>query len=747
MIITDLSLKNKYKKANFGRALKTQEKPDFISTAQQAVEKLGVSGKKILIVPDTCLPQGENNKTGVGNLSSKQASEFFDIANTYFHVNHIQLLPTGEIEPRITKPEIELAAKENRAIKQFYCNYSSSSMSLGTHQTNLELLTRPEGGNLLSKEDLDAVVKANNAPSDYVNYENVVGKEIDQNGKTIFEESPHNKALRKAFDNLQTSTDPKAIELKAKFENYKKTEADRLGPKAFFSVLEKEHGTSNWKEWDELDRNLPLPDTDENKVIERVAQINKNYAKDIELYKFQQFVADEHLAHGKKMLNDKGQKLILDCPIGFSKDEVWANQGAFKKDAYIGNPDWKLPALDYDKIHNSDGSLGEAGKLLEKKFEFSYKRADAVRFDVGWAYVKPIILHPVKQDEAEKILPHLPNDNEAIKEHYGVEYFHEKGSQNLYTVQRYDLKDNVIKIAENTAKKVKGNDFDLNNLSYEVAAGIKEFTAFNWANNQNPEIIDPLKGRNLIFSTEYMSDGWGSVDFFTNKARIHPDNLTIGVANHDPIPLRQLAEGIGEHNQKSNHLKPLSEFLKISQEKLNDPKEFAKAKFAELFTGAKNHMFFYMDVLGRKERFDCQEGNTSKNYRYKITDSFEKNYHEALQDGHGFNLMDALGKAFKAKRLDEKHPELYKKIIDFSNILSEKGAKTEKEANETVVSKKPEDLALSHSKESNNAPKPSDVKSNKKIYAIIAGVLLVGGALMYLLSKNTKQDIKTDKNI
>lgn len=731
MITVDLSSKNKYTKTTFGRALKTQEKPDFISTAQQAIEQLGANGKKILIVPDTCLPQSENNKTGVGNLSSRQSADFFDFANTYFHVNHIQLLPTGEIEPRITKPEIELAAKENRATKQFYCNYSSSSMSLGTHQADLELLTQPKWDSILSKEDLNIVVKANNAPSDYVNYENVVGKEINQNGKTIFEESPHNKALRKAFDNFKTSTDPKALELKEKFENYKKTEAERLESKALFGILAKEHGTYDWNEWNsELDKNLYAKGPDSNKVNERKVQLNKDYAKDIEFYKFQQFVADEHLAQGKKMLNDKGQKLILDCPIGFAKDEVWANQSAFKKYAYIGNPDWKLPALDYDKIHNPDGSLGEAGKLLEKKFEFSYKRADAVRFDVGWAYVKPLILHPVTQSEAEKILPNLPHDEEAIKEHCGVEYFHEEGSQKLYTVQRYDLKDKIIKLAENTAKKIKGNDFDLNNLTYEVAAGVKEFTAFNWANNQHPEVIEPFKGRNLIFSTEYMSDGWGSVDFFTNKAQINPDNLTIGAANHDPLPLRQLAEGMGEHNQKSNHLKPLSEFLKISQEKLNDSKEFAKAKFAELFTGAKNHMFFYMDVLGKKERFDSQEKNTSKNYRYKITDSFERNYHESLQDGHGFNLMDALGKAFKAKGLDQKHPELYKKIIDFSNILTEKGAKTEREANDTVIGKKPEDMTPQ------NPIPPEPPKSNKKLYAIVAGALVIGGILLYLLLKN-----------
>lgn len=607
-------------KPGFGRALRSNERKDNAETIQEARNLLDADGKAIFIVHDACLPQSPKNNTGVGNISSDESLNLFGLMKDYLGITHVETLPPGETMP---------------SDYGFYCSYSSTALAIGSNQINLELLTKPEFAELLSEKDLKEVVDSNKEHSitgasgekiPLVNYENVIGNE-----------TPHDKALKKAYNRLIMADNPKAAQLKEQFETYKTTEKERLEHKALFIALAKEHNSYDWKKWDnELDRNLYNPETEATKRNNRIKQLKQNHAKDVDFYMFKQFMADKHLEHGRQKLNDKGLKLIGDCLIGFSSDEVWAHQGAFKKGAYIGDADWDLPSLDYDKIHNPDGSIGDAGKLLKKKFEFFFKRYDAVRFDVGWAYVKPKFFM-------------------GRKEH------------------QLDMGDSILKLAEKTAKEVKGEDYDLKNLMYEVEGGDG---MIDWSDNQNPKTTKAMEGRVQIYSSPYMHGegaGWGSTDFFINKLKFPPQYLVYGVGNHDPLSLRQLAEGDCEPGQKEKQIEPLSRFLGIPQEKLKNPKEFAKAKFAEVFTnGNKNQMFFYMDVLGRKERFDAQEENTYDNYRYKIGSNFEDEYNKKLQEGYGLNMNDALTKAFKAKGLDKEYPAVFNKLEHYAKVLAEK---------------------------------------------------------------------------
>ena len=60
----------------FQRKLKNNEISDYQNTLQQAKYKVGNRGKSLLIVPSTSLP----NKTGVGNLGTKESLDFFEFA-------------------------------------------------------------------------------------------------------------------------------------------------------------------------------------------------------------------------------------------------------------------------------------------------------------------------------------------------------------------------------------------------------------------------------------------------------------------------------------------------------------------------------------------------------------------------------------------------------------------------------------------------------------------------------------------
>lgn len=646
-----------YSKIGFGRALTTKEKEDYVSTVKQAKEKLGATGKSILIVHDVCLPQAPHNNTGVGNISSPQATGFFDLMKNYLDISHIEVLPQGEV---------------SSDGKGFHCAYSGTALSLGTHQINLELLTKPEFGQILMDEDVKKVVDANKEKSItdksgertiLANYENVVSPD-----------SEHNLALRKAFVNFEKL--PEDNSLKTKFELYKKENNEILEPKALYAILAKEHGSHDWARWhDETDENLYSPNRNEAKSSGRIQELKEKHSGEIDFFKFRQFMADEHHSYGRQKLNKNGLRLIGDCLIGFTKDEEWVHQGAFIKGSTIG---WSFPAFDDKKIHNPDGSLGDTGKYLKKKFEFFFKRYDSVRFDVGRLYSNNVY--------------ELHSNSKSV-----------------------DLGDGVLKFIEKTAetiKTAKGEKYNQKDLMYEGDGG-----GFFHTNYQGESgVVKPFEGRVLVKSTGEMNQNWDSVDFLLNKAKISADDFVIGTGNHDTLPLRQLAEGKGHAGQKESQLEPLSRFLKIPAEGLKEPKEFAKAKFAELFTGAKNHMFFYMDVMGKKERFNKIVNNTSENFRYKLSDNYEADYHAKLQEGHGFNLMDAMEKAFKAKGLDEKHPALYKTIKKYSGILAEKGVLTEAEANKTIK----------------NVPKS---KASKILLAITAGGSALAGAVYYFASK------------
>ena len=398
-----------------------------------------------------------------------------------------------------------------------------------------------------------------------------------------------------------------------------------------------------------LDENSPLKQKYNHYIQENSywLDIPRSFEKDQEFFRFRQFLADEHLRIGKEALNKEGVILCGDCLIGFSADEIAAYPKALKQDYFIGDRTWDLRALDYDALQDP---TSDAAKLLKTKVQLFAKRYDMIRFDVGWAYLNPRMT------------------NEAGN----------------HTYQQY-LGDKVLKFIEDSVREVKGEDFDLRNLIYEFEGG-------DIFKPNSPELMDEVKQRTKIFGSTHMherdGDLWGSNDAFIRRSW-DPDYFVVGVGNHDPQPLRQIAHNMPDTSMedlrphKYDAIPPLSRILGIPEHILADPIEFAKAKWAEPMMARHNEMF-YMDVLGREERFDMQNLNcvndparnlsAHRNYAYKIPADYKSAYHSAVEEGYGFNIMDSLEKIFKVKKLNESHPELFAKIVKFKDILLEKSA-------------------------------------------------------------------------
>ena len=650
-----MKIQNLNFQTNFGRALTTQERKEFEQVQQDAKKAIGNDGTNILIVQDTCLPC--ENDVGVSNLGNKDALQFFDLMKTYMGINAIKVLPQGEIMPMEKKGGL------------FYSNYSSTALSLGIQNIDLERLTQDNYGNILSNNDVKAVVEANNAidKDEFANLSNVLPKNLSIASQA---QTPFTKALDKAYDNFIFKK-PEA--LTKKFEQYKQDNQKRLESKALYNVLIKEYGNTNpfcWtnRENVEVDKNLYNPNYDLQKRQKRIEELKENNKTEIDKYYFEQFLADEHLNENRQKLNEKNLKLFGDCLIGFSIDEVWSHPDAFEKGGNSSYPfaniGWGLPALKYSEIKNPSS---EANKLLMEKVEFFAKRYDGSRFDVGWAYVYPSI-----NDLDKSVVNKYTNKHD-----------------NVYTIDNLD--ETLLNRIESKIKEIKGDKFDKNDVIYEIEASPSDFSLF-----PNGNIRSEFKNHKFVQSTAYMNSNYATVSDLRRR-KVKDDGYYYMTNNQDHISLRRLSEGNeyidGVYDYGNNNLQEhltqqrlaLAEELNLSNNvKLKSPNYFVRAKFAQTKM-AKNNKVFYMDIYGKAEQFNAQDLNGPKNYRYKIPKDYEKAYHQALQNGRGLNVMDAYQKVMKAKGLDKTDRELYEKVKKFAKILYQKGPVTEAQANKEIA--------------------------------------------------------------
>lgn len=547
---------------NFERRLKPSEEAEYSEILNRGRDKCigkNPDGKKsILIVPSSSLP----NKTGVGNLNSKESQKFFDFAEQYWGINEVQILPVGQYFNH----------------KGEYPIYSGSSMDLGNHVIDIQ--------RYVPEEDFDEIVKSNNIKG-RVNFSNVVD-----------EGSIQEKVLKKLF---------KSGKYQKEFEAYKSENLERLEPKALYNALREINKSHNYKDWNNIDKNLFNRDVVSEKEFEaRVKEIKSLKGEKMDFYYFKQFLAEDSLKKARENLHKKGIKLNGDMQCGFSFDEVWANPKAFIPETSIG---WNLPALDFDSK--------EGQKLLRKKVKFFAQRFDGIRIDASWTYANQ---------------PQIKN---------GI------------TERKY-YADKILNIIDDEVKKVKGAEFDSRNIMHEFAASDIDFNIYDGA-----ELKPYVKERVKIYTSDHLNEGWGTNYSFLKRGW-SANSFIIGARNHDSGKI------IGSDEQ----VNALSKILKIPAEKLKDKKEFVKAKLAEPF-GAKNSMIYFADALNIDKQF---QGNSDKtlNYAVQIPSDYEDRYFASLERGEGFNPMDALEKQFRAKGLDKKDPELYKKIVKYRKILEQK---------------------------------------------------------------------------
>lgn len=685
---------SKVKNLSFKRALKESEIADYKKTMEEARKLLGTDGSNVLIVPDTSLPT--SGKSIIGNISDEKALEFADFMKTYLGINAIEYLPQGDFHENSDR----------------FNPYNATTLTYPKHLINLESFTKKEFGELLKPEEIKTNTNSEGTGRSKVHFKEV----YDEN-------SNFNETLKIAYSRFD-KTNP----LWQEFLDYRKENDENIIPRVLFTKLIKEHGEYETSKWPEPDATL-FKDVDENKKA-RLEELKSKYKDEIDFYAFEQFFAHKNLQYSKEKLNKMGIDLVGDCPIRFSEDEIWANPDACKNDIFIGKPNWRIKALDYQKLFDENGEPMPSMQLLGKKFTKMLKDYDSIRVDCGWCYIQPSL------------------------------YDRATGKKKYVNSDKNKVDDKILNYLDKLAKEVKGEDFDLNKIMYEVEVGSD---ADFYAIDDKEGVIPPLKDRVKIFTTVHADttskNHWGTLSGY-RLLGVDYDKMILGTGNHDHEPLRNFSKGDKPLTEREIELSNnfYSNYFNYRKE-FKNKQDFTIGKRAEIAL-AKNQMHFFYDIFGWKLNEDEKKGDLTKTYyATKINEDFKKEYLDSLKAGTGYNPMEILQIAFLNDSSDKfraEHKDIYQKVKKYSKILKEEEPKEPKKT-EVTSTNKTDDIKQEDKINTPNTDKPDEKKNNENkdgrdkvknksvfvaIGAIIAGLAAIGA---FIRSKFKKKPEKKEK--
>lgn len=610
-------------------------------------EALKVLGKKnlALIVHSNSFPSIEGEDTGFGSVNSAGGRKLIDFASGIF--NAIQLGPSGKTKCCDSSP------------------YTSTIFSNNPLFIDLKELTTKEWGNILSEATYNEIV-ANNPKRD--------------KGKTaysyIYKAQQH--ALKEAFDNFKKS---KSKKIKEEFETYKKDNKFWLEKDALYEALSIENDNDYWPLWtSKIDKNLFNPKSIEEKMEfgERIKEIEKKYADDIDFYSFCQFVYAKQNDETKQYALKKGIKMIADRQVAFSDRDCWAYQSLFLEGWMLGCPPdyfsadgqaWGFPVMDPEKLFTASGSLGEGGKLMKELFKKMFREnPGGVRIDhiVGlidpWVYKKG---HNPKSEEGAGRLYSSPEHHELSK--YAIPTTEEinwdvPSSSELrvreLTKEQIKLYGRLIEKIVIKAAKEEGLDKDsivcedLGTLTNPVAAVMQEYDLQGMKLTQFvvPESEwHPYRGKNIVKRT------WAMVGTHDNRpASMWADDL---INTHEGyLHAKNLVEDIYPEAENKDDI-----IVRLTQ----DAKFLTQTKLTEIFASkAENIQLFFTDYFGVKDVYNCPGTSGDKNWSLRLANNFEDLFCKNIKKGTALNLASTLATAIMAQGKDfaENNAKLIKKL-------------------------------------------------------------------------------------
>ena len=623
---------------HFKRRLQPAEVRKCKSVVQ---EGLKVLNKEVgIIIHNSTAPALGKFNTGIGSLLSitSMTSLIPLLANN--GVTKIQQEPDGLRRSWTLSPYAPLTTGKN------------------IYMIPLEKLATEEYGTILPVRVFNSVV--GNRP-------NKLGNRVDYN----YVKGTYDAALKVAYSNFLDKhyeiKDPAhpISKLAVEFEEYKAKNSKELEPQALYEILSNQYGTDNWKDWNKTDRNLYNIRNPQqaSSVLDRLTYLRKAYAKDIDFYFFKQMVAEREIAFANKANAELGISIIGDSPIAFTPVEEWQNQDLFLEDFALGCPPdffsadgqrWGFSVLKPETIFNPDGSLGEGGKLMQRRYEKMFEASSGgARIDHVIGLIDPFVYstkEPKMTDENSGRLYSSPNHKILGKyaKTTDEEYAAILTKIVIPAAEKYGLtKDDIIceDLGEVTAPVARVME-QLNLSGIAV-------TQFDYrGKDAEPDRVIMLGSHDNPSYIEYTRDLFKYANKSkNNKARF--DSKTDKLAEDTLIP--------GDRKWFYRH--------KIRR----NPNEFMKAAFTELFISpAKRVQIFFTDFFGMGETYNIP-GQTENCWDLRMPNDIEGFYHERLSEDRGFNIPEIIARAIRVKNngTQGKHAQLLEQLDKFAKILKE----------------------------------------------------------------------------
>lgn len=547
-----------------------------------------------IILPTNCSPVYANEDTGVGTPYSNCATkELYPFLSTWGYTSQ-QKQPAGLGKLTDASP------------------YVSNSSAYNTQIIDLKKLTTPDMGRILSEETYNEIVENNpkkgQNKGDYKYNVNAGRGALQEAYETFSDKKAHLKSLDK--------DEQVAIKkLDKEFQTFKKEHGKEQEKNALYNILTDIHGNDYWPNWgNEVDKNLFS--TSDNKHVqkerqERLSELRKSHADDIDSFLFSQMLAKKTLDEGNEIMEANGLKSIGDIPVAFSDAEVWGNKDLFLSDFKMGcqepwskdNPQrWGFFVLDPNQLFNRDGSLGKAGQFLYDKYARAFEEnKGGVRIDHIVGLMDPYVY------------------NEKNHSHDGRLYTELFPGTNGHRCERI-LKDIVL-----VAAKDAGLD----------------------SSNIIAEDLGYMPGCTKQTLNELGIGGTGVTQWMNPQEVAHaPKGQTIAVANHDTPSAK---EKYPDNNERKN-------------------------QFVNLFaSGAKKIQIMWTDMFGIKERYNQPGVTGDENWSLRMTEGFNDEYHKQLERGEAINMPEVILEANLKKNPHfwNDHRDIAEALNHWKHVLKE----------------------------------------------------------------------------
>ena len=558
--------------------------------------------------------------------------------------------------------------------------YQSSINSKNYLYTDMEKLATKEYANLLTvnekqddiareirKVDKDAKYEANSDQTNFNKAFYVVDKLYDK---------AYTNFVNKLKDN-----DPDALRLNKEFEKFKKEQNNWLEKDSVFVLLRNLlRMDDNFFEWPDMCRNLfdykeDMESPFHDEAVEYYAGINQKYKRELDIYKFKQFIIDKQ-EHEFQKENGK-LPYSTDAIIGFHMMDYYSNKDAFLPGYRVGTPyggegrpigngspwgnnqTWDIPVVDPKKLFIKDYNgnitgLGAAGKLIRQKFEKLLDTYENIRIDHVIGIVDPWIYD---KNRVEVKIGRYPWEDPNVPEH--VIYKNAHGA-NISMMHK-----------QNVFGYNKGWDADITNQINEDIANMpnidpdgdyakiidKILLPLFKEKGVNPEDMawetlgcDTQKFREVFDKNRdghYLPEITSAYEWQIQKRLADPrhKNDTVILGCHDHGPFAQVCDdnfynqkncpnGIYEENYIVGSLYPdkaPSQRGQIMNQLKWDRRLRVKLKFSEMFRYAEKIQLTFMDFFGLDKAYNYAGTQNPSNWKLRLKKDYKDNYYKALE--------------------------------------------------------------------------------------------------------------------